>query len=103
MTSPIYTLVTYAIDPSTEEPMPYGHRLVGWWPTLEGVKAMVESAGWNLHEAYYTQAVIERVPPGYGSVDSEVCAWYVYDLTTQQWKAADTPDWARQVCNHAMG
>lgn len=98
----IYTITAHAADPETGKLPVGGWRVFGYYPTeAEAVNAIGRGIG-SMHECLYTHLVVEEVPPGIHAM-ATVVGWWRWDESHRCWRPTDCPDWARGVCNHAMG
>ena len=95
----IHTLTAFPSD-YRELSQPGEHRVFGYFLSrAEAVDAVSRNEG-SMGECYYTHLVIEAIRPGINSIAGDE-AWFYYDQGA--WHPCDQPEWARQVCNHAMG
>ncbi len=64
---------------------------MGWYNTYEEAKHVVENNSGDVHECYYSHAVIEKVPWGQFPL-AEALDWYQWDNDEEVFLPCDRPD-----------
>ncbi len=94
----IHTITAYGSDDHS----PNGERRVfGYFETRTLARNAVMRNDMDMHENLYIHLVIEAIAPGIHSIagDEEWFCW----TKDYEWFPCEQPEWARRVCNHAMG